>query len=97
MNDEYIKREAVIKGFTDMLQKPGDIYPTDITTMMQRVPAEDVRPVVRGEWIWEENEWQYRCSVCRITFDYDKTYELFDHDYQYANFCPNCGADMRGE
>lgn len=57
----------------------------------------DDKPVVRGEWIWEENEWQYRCSACRITFDYDKTYELFDHGYQYANFCPNCGMPMTEE
>ena len=58
MNDEYIKREAVIKGFTDLLQKPGDIYPTDITTMMQRVPAEDVRPVVYcRDCAVPHNEW----------------------------------------
>lgn len=43
---DYIEREAVIKGFTDLLQKPGDIYPTDITTMMQKVPAADVKHVV---------------------------------------------------
>ena len=57
----------------------------------------DDKPVARGEWIWEENEWRYRCSACRITFDYDKTYELFDHGYQYANFCPNCGMPMTEE
>lgn len=91
MNDEYIKREAVIKGFTDLLQKPGNIYPTDITTMMQRIPAEDVRPVVRGEWIDYKDE--HQCSICRdvVVIDYP-VWERERYD-----FCPNCGADMRGE
>ena len=90
MNDEYIKREAVIKGFTDLLQKPGDIYPTDITTMMQRVPAEDVRPVVRGEWV-PVKLGDMRCSKC------GETYCVCGGLLGDYNFCPNCGADMRGE
>ena len=51
---------------------------------------------------WEErevssekviDEWQSaRCSVCG---KYHTTpYMYFFHDY---NYCPNCGADMRGE
>ena len=37
----------------------------------------------KGEWI--EDGLEVRCSVCgEIHFDYEK-------------FCPNCGADMRGE
>lgn len=110
MNDEYIKREAVIKGFTDMLQKPGDIYPTDITTMMQRVPAEDVRPVVRGKWL--AIEYMYGDPNVGIEDMWvERIAEQSDH-YAYcsicgndagfngegslilSNFCPNCGADM---
>jgi predicted RNA-binding Zn-ribbon protein involved in translation (DUF1610 family) len=91
MNDEYIKREAVIKGFTDLLQKPGDIYPTDITTMMQRVPAEDVRPVVRGEWVYLYDK-NYKCSECGEWYSVDVT-----PIEEGMFYCPNCGADMRGE
>lgn len=84
MNDEYIKREAVIKGFTDLLQKPGDIYPTDITTMMQRIPAEEVRPVVWGKWVRNNGRWC--CDKCTCPVQVIR-----------SPFCPNCGADMRGE
>ena len=84
---DYIEREAVIKGFTDLLQKPGDIYPTDITTMMQRIPAADVRPVVRGEWIICSDGYYPYCSVCKNE----------PQGRVMTDFCPNCGADMRGE
>lgn len=52
-------------------------------------PAADVRPVVRGRWI----EKPYLlgttnvCSVCG---------ENYGMPHGKYNFCPNCGADMRG-
>ena len=91
---DYIGREAACELLAMALD--DDWEPEYAADRMNEIPAADVQPVVRGQWIWEENEWQYRCSACRITCDYDKTYELFDHGYQYANFCPNCGAEMRG-
>ena len=50
----------------------------------------DVRENVKGEWIVGElyNE-PCTCSVCKHTFQ-RKAYFLY-------SYCPNCGADMRGE
>lgn len=87
---DYIEREAVIKGFTDLLQKPGDIYPTDITTMMQSVPAADVRPVVRGEWIDPEDIVCYKCSSCGKSTNWERP----DVPFQ---FCPRCGSYNGGD
>lgn len=47
----------------------------------------------KGEWIEERvksvgDVWEkiwYRCSKCKR------------HEYRKTNFCPNCGADNRGE
>ena len=53
---------------------------------LDEVPAEDVRPVVRGKWKerrFSEDVYGAECSVCHTTWDYG------------TNFCPNCGADMR--
>ena len=45
----------------------------------------DVRPMVRGKWVDEPIKGvKYHCSVCQ---------GRFDHTW---HFCPNCGADMRG-
>lgn len=67
----------------------------EATLRVKKLPAEDVKPVVRGTWIihnelvknelLDENE-VYVCSACRE----QKTKRKY-------NFCPNCGADMRGE
>lgn len=65
------------------------------------IPAADVRPVVRGEWIAEQfvddggllheilsKHDTLVCSICGY-----KYLDLFDSPRH--NFCPNCGADMR--
>lgn len=52
----------------------------------------------RGEWRYGENDIGldgYWCTVCGefVLWDYKGTID-FIHRY---NYCPNCGADMRGD
>lgn len=63
---------------------------------IESLPAADVRPVVKAHWtdhrtIEHDGEWY--CSACgkEITI-----YMGPDRDDRYS-YCPNCGADMRGE
>ena len=93
---EYlISRQAAIdewkndfKGYIDALDIPKDDY-KGIMEYIDELPS--ARP--RGEWIeiLDANEYgePYPCGVhcsecgfCPVSLD---------------NFCPNCGADMRGE
>lgn len=53
-----------------------------IATIRAMKPA-DVRPVVRGEWIGDGD--CIICSNCKTAYT-----------FMGSNFCPNCGADMRG-
>ena len=51
-----------------------------------------------GKWIYGEDEYGidgYRCDKCGffVPWDYAHTFINYIEDY---NFCPNCGADMRG-
>lgn len=64
-------------------------------------PTADVRENVKGEWIEDnprEKSMMWRCSVCgRIAY-----YPIIGERKSYKkhcgyNFCPNCGADMRGD
>ena len=41
----------------------------------------------KGEWITQEFGSWAECSEC---------HELYDIPMAHSNFCPNCGADMRG-
>ena len=46
----------------------------------------------RGEWIPVESQTvNGRCSVC----GYES--HLYENDVYGEHFCPNCGADLRGE
>ena len=110
---EYIDREAAIESLCCDCSAKKDCRPGERCVDYQRlkdIPAADVRPVVRGMWLtqeymygtedqedcWierkaEEGDTAY-CSICRKTAGIDEA-----EDYFLSNFCPNCGADMRGE
>lgn len=91
---EYIEREA----FKAEIRRLSTHYLNEWDTLgvlaaADRIPAADVRPVVRGKWepVVAANEdgspYQagIRCSECG------------HFDVWEFNFCPNCGADMREE
>ena len=70
------------------------------------IPAADVRPVVRGKWEKHEDfdtygggrfvEWV--CSECdkRLRGDWVIRNSHIE-ETPTENYCPNCGADMRGD
>lgn len=100
---EYIKRDDAINGFVQMLKQPGDIYPTDITTMLQSIPSAAVRPVKSGRWIPHPDpnckEWDV-CTACgtgckRREYGIypDGTDYVIEENYPY---CPHCGAKISG-
>lgn len=104
---EYIEREAVRKQLdkarNDMIEammqesnikiaerRNGAVYAYDeAIIVVDKSPAADVKPVVRGEW--QEIDYDgvgflyYECPFCG------------EHSFHEPNFCPNCGADMRGD
>ena len=65
----------------------------NIRDFAEHMPTIDAEPVKRGMWTFirlTDKDWGHKakeCSSCGSTF-FNTT--LWD-------FCPNCGADMRGE
>ena len=77
---EYIEREALNALLLEECSPKVAAYLIDAAAA---IPAADVRPVVRGKWISK-----YPLSTCSVCV---KSMILCD----FANYCPNCGADMR--
>ena len=84
---EYIEREAAIKCCTFGRTSLG------LVGELRRLPAADVRPVVRGRWA-AANFHTVKCSICGFEMD---IMTVDDHVLNHANYCTNCGADMRKE
>ena len=60
----------------------------------EQAPAVDAESVRHGEWIpssIDPCDPYFRCSVC------NQGYSTIYHDGEEMNYCPNCGADMRGD
>ena len=94
----YIDREAAVESLNALkpfLRDKGQVQLLwRIMNHIGKIPAADVKPVVHGRWVAEEQKvWNleipvvigWSCSACAkegyIDFDY----------------CPNCGAKMDGE
>lgn len=98
MNDEYIKKDDAIKVIENMhyrLQGNGLTYEF-LLEHMRNVPSADVVERKRGEWIYKPDDYDestWECSNCK------EPWTLIDGTPQdnNMNFCPNCGADMRGD
>lgn len=83
----YISREEALACFTDWIDRYGHEHSADEMVEYQRIedlPEEDVRPVVRGEWVSVHDRYGI-CSNCHRG----------DHIDPLAGFCRFCGADMK--
>lgn len=106
MND-YISRQAVWELISELQKfyeeeretaedcEEESMYVGSINALtamedgLSDIPDADVRPVVWGEWKHSESAGLYTCSVCG---QYGTVHDALDY-----NFCPHCGADMRGK
>ena len=81
--------------WTDLSDGRGLCYVTFLEKV-QRLPAVDAEPVRHGRFIGTEYNgyadgnpvyYEWKCSECGCVFE--------DEEPTY-NYCPNCGADMKG-
>ena len=106
---DYIERQSAVNRF-EQLKEQADtmrdkLYLDGVLSVIDALPAANVREDVQGEWEWfdEEHgtpidgwdrEWGWRCSCCKYTLNDE--YDDPDSSPKF-NFCPHCGADMRGK
>ena len=97
MSKDIIYREDAIKAINLRARIPHDVasalYASMAINAICSVPSADRQ---QGEWIKTSNDWidgycgerlfPYHCGCCGY-----KTW-----DDELTNYCPNCGAKMRG-
>lgn len=104
----YIDLDAAANGLAKIINESD--MPEDWNKGMSaamsalfRIPAADVRPVVKAHWYWDKDgmDWNigaWRCSACKamspMWWNCDKGSPMHKSGHY---FCPNCGADMREE
>lgn len=104
---DYIERKAVLdaigkampsqstpdfKGVKDYEAHIACEAFADAATIVEKLPAANVREDVQGEWVLEntrEKSYMRVCSVCK------RTAYCCTPVFSYC-FCPNCGARMTG-
>ena len=81
--DEYIERGAAIKSLLNDSPEQVGYSREDAADCIRYMDAEDVAPVRHGRWkSYGKNLGE--CSECGEIVSVR------------SNYCPNCGADMRG-
>ena len=98
MND-LISRQAAIDVADAVWSVTGDKNVAKVWDQIKDLPsAQSERP--KGEWIYGEHDIAmcdgYWCDQCGFFVPWDYTHKFIDFIKDY-HFCPNCGADMRGE
>ena len=91
MSDDLIRREDAIKAVEERSFAVRDSY--TVKAILRNVPSAD-RP--QGEWKpfdlkWGRNIWY--CTACEEGVEVPC--DIWTHKPIY-NFCPNCGAKMKG-
>ena len=88
---EYIDKGKLIDYFKDTygggIEENTCIWYQEVIRDIDEMPAADVEPVRRGEWIEDDYAFN-RCSECGYEFDSPEI---------KTPYCPNCGAKMGGE
>ena len=96
---EYISREETVKAFCEKCKGYYDghcIHRGECEIdVIKNAPAADVQPVKHGRWITWDDSGFTKCSCCNSEY-YISDLQVVGDSEGFVDFCPNCGARMRG-
>ena len=97
MTDDLISRQAAIDALLGITAMRNTIPLDSAIFNIKKLPSvQPERP--RGHWveIGDEPYDEWECDVCGFVIDGSGCIDPEEYRDVYK-FCPNCGADMRGE
>ena len=93
---DAISKQAVLEMAYDMSEIDGEHFTEPCMVVdvedIQKLPFVKLQEPKTGHWIKDNPFTKPYCSECKTS-----CVGLHGFDYTLTNFCPNCGADMRGE
>ena len=101
---DLVRKQDAVTAISDLLliQLQGKRLPTwnEVYNAINGIPSAEPEQK-KGEWKYSKNEAGhdgYFCSECEtfIPWYYEYYHSAVDMIFDYK-FCPNCGAEMRGE
>ena len=95
--DDLISRQAAIDEIKEIYEWHDNVTKERIIEHFKQLPSAQPERKT-GQLKYESAYNWFRCNVCRKIYP-SEFMQYFDScQYQPGfNFCPNCGADMRGE
>ena len=102
---EYIERDDIYYTLKEMYcdectdEKCQMCEYAKIMFVLDNLPIADVQPIRRGNWICNQELYyngMAKCSCCNAEF-YVEDIQALQGDAECVKYCPNCGADMRGD
>ena len=97
MADRYVNYDKLLEERPRLgLDEMSKIHKVNaFNHFIDNLPTADVKEVVKAKWEEHDNEYEtyYTCSACKCdwtTIDGTPT-------ENNMNYCPHCGADMRGD
>ena len=98
MKDDLISRQAAIDVVDAVWSVTGDKNVAKVWDQIKDLPSAQPERN-RGKWVYAEDEYGidgYHCNQCGFFVPWDYAHKFINYIEDY-HFCPNCGADMRGE
>lgn len=107
--DDLISRQEAIDALFELYEYQRDIDPTQAADLVrqgiylaekkiEQLPSAQTE-WKKGNWVYGEDEYGidgYHCDKCGFFVPWDYAHKFISYIEDY-NFCPSCGADMRGE
>ena len=107
MNDVINRKDAIgailsIGHIAELRDGDAVIRVSAVNYVLRNLPSADVQPVRHGHWIIKDNPgtgwYRVTCSECgEDVTSVAPVIGFFPNARVTWDFCPNCGADMRGK
>ena len=89
---DLISRQAVDDAIYDY-SRSCDVNYAQIMEYIDKLPSVENK----GEWLLYGYVSTKQIENCTERYCCSKCHNIISRDFRYFNFCPNCGADMRGK